>query len=440
MALATEGERKELFMLEKLTKEKQMRHLCFLCCMAYFMSYMTRLNYAACMVELQDALGIGKDMAGLPVTMCFFSYGIGQLVFGFLGDTYIPWKMIFAGLVGSAGCNFLVAACPAMEVIIPAWCLNGVFQSMLWPPLVRTMAEMLSDRWYRQGCVAVSVSASMATVWIYLLTPLVIRAWGWKTVFVLPAGMGIAVACFWYSCMQRLGNIPSKIKGKVPGCSLAGTEGAGGRKLSYRGNRPWFVSLFTEAPLLFILFAIVLQGALKDGITTWMPVYMSEIFGMSNALSILSVAVLPVFGVICILGASFLLELLENEVFTAAVFFGAGTVGSVVMAIYNDGNVFVNIVMMILISGSMYSVHMLLTSRITGHFVGFGKVSTVSGILNATTYVGSAFSTYGFGAIAERAGWEAVIFLWVGIAFLGTIFLIAAKRKWRCFCMQQVKQ
>ena len=77
-------------MTKRLTSEKEMRFLCFLCCLAYFMSYLTRLNYAACMVELQSALGIGKSIAGLPVTMCFLSYGAGQLVCGFLGDRFSP--------------------------------------------------------------------------------------------------------------------------------------------------------------------------------------------------------------------------------------------------------------------------------------------------------------------------------------------------------------
>ena len=38
-----------------------MKFLCFLCCLAYFMSYLTRINYAVCMVELQSALQIGKS-------------------------------------------------------------------------------------------------------------------------------------------------------------------------------------------------------------------------------------------------------------------------------------------------------------------------------------------------------------------------------------------
>ncbi len=121
-------------MLTKLTSEKQMKFLCFLCCLAYFMSYLTRINYAACMVELQSALQIGKSIAGLPVTACFLSYGLGQIICGFLGDKMKPQLMIFAGLAGVCACNLTVALIPRMEVITPVWCANGFFQAMLWPP------------------------------------------------------------------------------------------------------------------------------------------------------------------------------------------------------------------------------------------------------------------------------------------------------------------
>ena len=50
-------------MSEKAGNNKRMGALCFMCCMVYFMSYLTRLDYAVCMVEIQNVLQVGKDMA-----------------------------------------------------------------------------------------------------------------------------------------------------------------------------------------------------------------------------------------------------------------------------------------------------------------------------------------------------------------------------------------
>ena len=448
--------RRLLAMTKRLTSEKEMKFLCFLCCLAYFMSYLTRLNYAACMVELQQVLGIGKGIAGLPVTMCFLSYGVGQLVCGFLGDKFSPQGMIFTGLAGSAACNLLVAACPRMEIIIPVWCANGFFQSMLWPPMVRIMAEMLSDKWYRQSCVLVSMASSLATVAIYVFTPLCIQVSGWETVFILPGVLGVLAAVFWIVNTRRLGRTGKKDpEGAAEGTPTASeaaaaaslsSEAAVSRKTAAGSERvtgspgqnslqkTTFFQLFAEAPLVLILLAIILQGTLRDGMTTWMPVYMNEVFGMSSAKSILSAAALPVFGVFSTLLASMLLSRLKSEVFTAALLFGTGMAASAVMLPFYNGFPAVCILMMTLITGCMHGVNLMLISRVPGHFTGFGKVSTVSGILNAATYIGSSLSTYGFGAVADRAGWRTVILLWTGIALLGAALMLLAKRKWGQFC------
>lgn len=416
-------------MTKRLTSEKEMRFLCFLCCLAYFMSYLTRLNYAACMVELQSALGIGKSIAGLPVTMCFLSYGVGQLVCGFLGDRFSPQKMIFGGLAGASACNLAVALFPRMSVIVPVWCLNGFFQSMLWPPMVRIMAEMLDDRWYRLSCVLVSMASSAATIAIYVLTPVCIRVSGWKAVFIAPAVLGTAAAFFWLVKTLGLG---SRAEGADGQRTESGTEEAGQQPAGRASFS--FPRLFAEAPLIFILLAIVLQGTLRDGITTWMPVYMSETFGMSNSSSILSAAALPVFAVFSTLFASFLLSRIKSEVSTAALLFGAGALSGGLMLMAFDSAPAVCILMMTLITGCMHGINLMLISRVPGHFAGFGKVSTVSGILNAATYVGSSLSTYGFGAVAEGSGWKAVVGLWIAVGILGLASMLCARGKWRRFC------
>lgn len=435
-------------MTKRLTSEKEMRFLCFLCCLAYFMSYLTRLNYAACMVELQSALGIGKSIAGLPVTMCFLSYGAGQLVCGFLGDRFSPQKMIFGGLAGASACNMAVALFPRMSVIVPVWCLNGFFQSMLWPPMVRIMAEMLNDKWYRLSCVLVSMASSAATIVIYVLTPVCIHLSGWKAVFIVPAVLGTAAAFFWLVKTLGLGSRAEKSVGETEGTERqsAGAAQEAAKQPSAGAGRPEggsaslsFTQLFAEAPLIFILLAIVLQGTLRDGITTWMPVYMSETFGMSNSSSILSAAALPVFAVFSTLFASFLLSRIKSEVSTAALLFGAGALSGGLMLMAFDSAPAVCILMMTLITGCMHGINLMLISRVPGHFAGFGKVSTVSGILNAATYVGSSLSTYGFGAVAEGAGWKAVVALWIAVGILGLVSMLCAKGKWRRFTVSEAR-
>ena len=436
------AERKKSIMLTKLTSEKQMKFLCLLCCLVYFMSYMTRLDYAACMVELQDVLQISKSVAGLPVTACFLSYGFGQIICGILGDKFKPQMMMFAGLAGACGCNLLVATFPRMEVIIPVWCANGFFQAMLWPPMVRIMAECLNDKWYKCSCVLVSMASSVATIAVYVLTPVCISVSGWKSVFRLPAALGIVAAFVWFWNTRRLGaDSPAASAERQQGAQRKKARQKGGRQDEVSeedgiqsGKKSLFLQLVGDAPLIVILLAIILQGTLRDGITTWMPVYMSEMFGMSNAKSILSAAALSVFSVFSVLLASLLLDRLKNEVFTAACLFVVSAGAGAVMLMVFDGMPVVCIFMMTLITGCAHGINLMLISRVPGHFTRYGKVSSVSGILNSATYVGSSLSTYGFGAVAEEAGWLPVVALWIGISLAGAALTLLVRGKWARFC------
>ena len=405
-------------MLRKCTSEKEQGSICILCCMAYFVGCMIRYNYAVCMVEIQDHLSISKSLAGLPVTVSFLTYGIGQLICGYVGDRISPQNMIFSGLFGSALCNLLIALFPKIEVMAVIWGFNGIFQSMLWPPMVRMMAETLDEKWYGRSCMLVSIASSLATISIYLLAPVWIHFSGWRLVFYAAAAAGFAAAIFWKSQ-----NGKNKLCTGQCGCQELPSR----ESVSLR-------TLFAQTPLLSILAAIVLHGTLKDGIITWMPVYLSEMFGMNSAQSILSASLLPAFSVLSMMAASRLLSKMKNELRTGGLLFFLGTVGAWIALSAWDRSPVVCISMMMLITGCMYGVNLMLVSRVPGHFAAFGNVSLVSGVLNAATYLGSALSTYGFGAVSEQFGWMPVVFLWGVIAFAGTILMAARKRKWAMFC------
>ena len=52
-------------------------------------------------------------------------------------------------------------------------------------------------------------------------------------------------------------------------------------------------------------------------------------------------------------------------------------------------------------------------------------MSVLSGMLNFTTYVGSAISTFGFAVYSEKAGWGGTVSLWAIIAALGVVMCVA---------------
>ena len=64
-------------------------------------------------------------------------------------------------------------------------------------------------------------------------------------------------------------------------------------------------------------------------------------------------------------------------------------------------------------------------------FLKYGKVSTMSGILNACTYVGAAASTYGFAVLAETKGWDFTVGMWVAVAVFGIVISLVTSLLWK---------
>lgn len=84
---------------------KREKTLIALCCIVYFTSYITRHNYAAALAEIVLDMNITKSQGSFAMTGMFITYGLGQLISGFLGDKCKPHKIIFGGLLATALCN-----------------------------------------------------------------------------------------------------------------------------------------------------------------------------------------------------------------------------------------------------------------------------------------------------------------------------------------------
>ena len=391
----------------------------FLCCLVYFTSYLTRINYAAILVEIIDDFSVSKEIGSIAVTGSFITYGLGQLFSGYLGDRIPPRTMITGGLLATSAVNLSMALLPGIRPMTVLWCFNGFFQAMLWPPLVRIMAENLEDRAYTRTCAMVSAAASAATILIYLCSPLLISLSGWRTVFVTSGSAGIVTAFLWLFATRRLtSSSPSSHIARIGSANETG-------KVSF--------GQIASSGIFILMAVIILQGILRDGITTWMPIYIREVFSLGSASSILTTVILPIFSIMSVSVASFLHGKIRNEVLAAAILFGGGLFASLLMTIFFSSSVVAAALLMAVITGCMHGVNLMLISRLPVNFVRYGKVSTISGVLNACTYVGSALSTYGFAVFSEQFGWKFIIWSWVGVCFLGTSLSLVSLKFWNRF-------
>ncbi|MHA9740570.1 MFS transporter [Robinsoniella peoriensis] len=403
---------------KKITDVRMTTLLFVLCWIAYFTSYLGRLNYSSAMTVMIKETVLSKSQAGFISMTYFFAYGIGQLLNGFLGDKVNPRKMIFLGLSISGAANLIMGCFADFGIMAAVWCINGYAQAMIWPPIIRIFAEMLEEKTKLRFCINIISTQALGTLASYLLSAAVIYLNGWNGVFFAAAALLIAAALLWDIKFRKIE------KYSIEFGIEDGTEDeikSGSRK----ENQVPFLSLLTGSGILVILIPVIVHGVLKDGVTSWVPTYISETFLTSPALSILVTTVLPVINLTGAYAAQYLYrKWKKQETKTAACFFLAATVSLLCLWLFGSKSLLLTVILLSVITASMMAVNTIFVNLLPLRFERAGRVSTVSGFLNSMAYLGCAISTFTIGILVQNNGWENTILSWLGITFLALIMCI----------------
>ena len=153
----------------KLESSKMAFYLFLLCWLAYFTSYIGRLNFSSAMTAMIEEQVLAGSQAGFISMVYFFAYGIGQMCNGLLGDRFHPGHMIFTGLAAAAAANLIMGFVDSFFLMSLVWGINGYAQSMIWPPIIRIFAEMLQEMQKVRYCIHIVSSQVAGTLGAYLL-------------------------------------------------------------------------------------------------------------------------------------------------------------------------------------------------------------------------------------------------------------------------------
>jgi len=391
-------------------------NLTLLFAITYMVSYITRTNFGAIISEIISDTGISKSLLSLAVTGSFITYGVGQIISGLSGDRFSPKNMVCYGLIVTVMMNLCIPLTTNPLVMTVLWCVNGFAQSMMWPPIVKMMTALMTDEEYKRSVSKVSWGSSFGTIIVYLVSPVIISFSSWKWVFFFSAAFGFIMILVWNTFAPDV-----DVKKAVTNAEIE-TEKKKGT----------FAGIFTPV-MLFVMFAIIMQGILRDGVTTWMPSYLADTFTLSNSVSILSGVILPIFGIVCFEIAGMLYtKVFRDPLSCAAVFFLLGTLSALGLYLFANSLAVLSILLFAVLIGCMHGVNLMLVCMIPAYFKKFGNVSTASGVINSCTYIGSAASTFGVAVVSEFFGWNVTILIWLGCSLIGTLicfFIIPKFRK-----------
>ncbi len=397
-------------MANKLTARGQIRLLTFMGVFIYFASYLTRINYTTILQEFIDAEDVPRQSASLIATVALVTYGVGQLLSGLLGDHISPVRLIAVGMGVTVSMNLLLPfAAPHIGSMIVIWGVNGLAQAFLWPPLVKIFACALTHDAYDRAITRISIGSAGGTLATYLFAPLLIRLSGWRLVFYTSVVIGLVGLIVWCAVLPRLLrgiSFHTVRRGRAAPVNESPQE----RRLS--------TCLMHLLPVMIATIAV--QGMLRDGISTWTPTLLTDTFHMENTVSILVSVVLPIAHVGCNLIVPAVLRRVQNDAFRGVCVYYIGTVVSLLLlALFGTSGVVVSLACLMGVSGMAHSLNVVQTCILPRCFHATGRDSFFAGLLNASTYIGSALSTYLFALISDRFGWAVTRWSWVAVAAAG---------------------
>lgn len=414
-------------MIKKITNQKYISLLFWLCWLAYTFTYIGRLNYNASLADILLHENISKAQAGMISTSAFMTYGIGQLINGFLGDRVSPKWQMFVGLSLSAAANVVMGCAASFPVMIVIWSINGFAQSMTWCPVVRILTDYLQEKPREKALINVATCVPVGTLAAYVPSALLVAVSSWRMVFFAAAALLLGIAVIWFFGVSRVER-HSSVHGiaEVP-------EKTAQKLTDNREGQPFFRLLMVSGGL-FIGIGIIMHGILKDGVTTWAPTFLMENFGLGSALSILATTLLPIINLAGVYAASWLnRRFLHNESSTSGVCFLTAFLALLLLLLFGRYSMVLSLILLAVTTSAMLGVNTMTISLMPMYFARAGKASTASGVLNSMAYAGSAVSSYTTGAIAQQWGWNSTMLFWTAAAFAGMAVCLLFAKRWLRF-------
>ncbi len=379
------------------------------CFIVYFCAYIGRLNLSASLDSIMKEMNVLETVGGTLQTVFAVVYAAGQFVFGALVDRLSPKKMILTGLLGSALANALFSLAGSFTALCILWAFNGAFQSMLWTPIVRLIAAHFSGKRRDRASFTMSFTLAGGNLAAWGLAVQIQKWFGWRQAFLIPCFVLIAAAVVAFFMM------PNIDKGE-------NTEKQNQKEISENKKAP--VRFLFTTGLLFILFASVTNGFLRDGVITWGP----TILGMEKGMFTLIIPLINLFGILT--GATIVRAFNSKVRAIAGFMMAACLIPSALLFVLGGSAVWAMALMLGLMSAILYGSNTLFTVLMPMEYDKPGRVGLVAGLIDSFIYVGSALAGTLTGFMRESTGsWTGVYGAWMIVSVIGAACMFLSVKK-----------
>jgi OPA family glycerol-3-phosphate transporter-like MFS transporter len=382
-----------------------------LCWIAYITAYVGRYSYSSNIISIQAAFSTDSATTGLVSTCFFFAYGAGQVINGILCKYYKKRYVVSLALVFSAAVNLIFFLGVPFSFMKYLWLINGISQSFLWSSFIYLLSKNLNEAQLARANVLMSTTVPIGTFLAYGCSALFVR-FDWRITFLVASIFMIFSAILWFFFFKGAFSFDceKKTAGEIREKRRIGSE------------------VFTVIATLALL--AIANNLVRDGLMTWLPSILKKSFGLPDSLSIILTLVLPMLGVLGTFLNVSLRRRFSSFVTLSGVWFLLSFIALFgVVLLLSTNHWYFLLALLGLISIFMYAVNNVITSMAPLYMRDKINSGMLAGTLDGFCYVGSAISTYGLGAVADRYDWNGVFYLLLLVCLFGVLVSFASSLK-----------
>jgi len=408
--------------------------------LTYGAFYFCRTNISAAVPGLKASvenggLGLTAAEVGWILASLKIAYGIGQFFNGQLSERFSPRVMLAIGMFGSAALNVLFGLSSGFYFLLFVWAANGFCQSLGWTPCVRVTANWIpvQRRGHAIGIIGTGYQITLGLT--YLIAGQAARHLGWQGALYVPAGLLVATGIFMLICLRET-PLPLGEDGERSEVGEGLQAGAIRRNTLPTAE----VLLLTLAnPALWLLgLSLGLLNACRYGFLDWGVTHLMETKQLHVDKATLQFFVIAIGAA----AGSYLAGWATDRFFGSrrapviCVLMAALGVLSFIYGAEAGYGMFGTMALLIVIGFCIYGPQVLLVGTAPADMARRGTSAAAAGFVNFLGYMGAASGDVITGYFASPklefdlpfygpivGGWQTVIYLWAGWAFVGAVLM-----------------
>jgi len=239
--------------------------------------YIDRVNISYAIVPIAQELKIGTTDQALVLSAFAWGYVAFMLPGGWLADRFGAHRVCFWSCVGWSILTLLTAVTHTLTGLCVLRFLLGAAAAPLFPSFAKTVRDIFPLQERGRATALFDAGSYVGIIVTSLLVAAVMVTWGWRTLYLMCAVLGLSWGALWYRSYKPVTH-SSRSTSDVPSSSA-------------RLAVPW-INLLTNRKVWGASCGFFCYNYLKSFYLTWLPTYLVAERGMSM-LKVGVIGVLP---------------------------------------------------------------------------------------------------------------------------------------------------